>query len=100
LIYGIKIDYLVFDYLSEITMSLLIAAKHKQKVSVCSYTAFSVFTANIKVHLTRSMNQFKIGDAKHNLDYHCQIVFDSLLCCGFLMLRSTIFQLNCACQFH
>ena len=33
LIYGTKIDYLVFDYLSEITMSLLIAAKHKQKVS-------------------------------------------------------------------
>jgi len=45
LIYGTKIDYLVFDYLSEITMSLLIAAKHKQKVSICSNTAFSPFTA-------------------------------------------------------
>ncbi|XP_063415043.1 uncharacterized protein LOC134696988 isoform X1 [Mytilus trossulus] len=29
LIYGTKLDYLVFDYLSEITMSLLISAKHK-----------------------------------------------------------------------
>ena len=60
LIYGTKIDYLVFDYLSEITMSLLIAAKHKQKVSICSYAAFSAFTAYTKVHLTRSMNQFKL----------------------------------------
>ncbi|KAJ8297542.1 hypothetical protein KUTeg_024073 [Tegillarca granosa] len=30
LIYGSNIDYLVFDYLSEITMSLLTAAKHKK----------------------------------------------------------------------
>ncbi|KAL8585681.1 hypothetical protein ACOMHN_053179 [Nucella lapillus] len=29
LIYGGKVDYIVFDYLSEITMSLLTAAKHK-----------------------------------------------------------------------
>ncbi|KAK7485930.1 hypothetical protein BaRGS_00022796 [Batillaria attramentaria] len=29
LIYGAKVDYIVFDYLSEITMSLLTAAKHK-----------------------------------------------------------------------
>ncbi|XP_041359605.1 uncharacterized protein LOC121375943 [Gigantopelta aegis] len=29
LIYGAKVDYIVFDYLSEITMSLLIAAKKK-----------------------------------------------------------------------
>ena len=37
LIYGTKVDYIVFDYLSEITMSLLTAAKHKNPV-----TAFSV----------------------------------------------------------
>lgn len=35
LIYGGKLDFLVFDYLSEITMSLLTAAKTKMPVSVC-----------------------------------------------------------------
>ena len=34
LIYGGKLDFLVFDYLSEITMSLLTAAKTKMPVSV------------------------------------------------------------------
>lgn len=33
LIYGGKLDFLVFDYLSEITMSLLTAAKSKMPVS-------------------------------------------------------------------
>lgn len=33
LIYGGKLDFLVFDYLSEITMSLLTAAKAKMPVS-------------------------------------------------------------------
>jgi len=33
LIYGGKLDFLVFDYLSEITMSLLSAAKTKAPVS-------------------------------------------------------------------
>ena len=33
LIYGGKLDFLVFDYLSEITMSLLTAAKAKTPVS-------------------------------------------------------------------
>lgn len=33
LIYGGKLDFLVFDYLSEITMSLLTAAKTKMPVS-------------------------------------------------------------------
>ena len=32
LIYGAKVDYIVFDYLSEITMSLLTAAKSKHPV--------------------------------------------------------------------
>lgn len=34
LIYGGKLDFLVFDYLSEITMSLLTAARSKSPVSV------------------------------------------------------------------
>ena len=33
LVRGGKLDYLMFDYLSEITMSLLTAAKHKSPVS-------------------------------------------------------------------
>ena len=32
LVRGGKLDYLMFDYLSEITMSLLTAAKHKSPV--------------------------------------------------------------------
>lgn len=33
LLYGGKLDFLVFDYLSEITMSLLTAAKARSPVS-------------------------------------------------------------------
>lgn len=32
MIYGAKVDFIVFDYLSEITMSLLVAGKHKNQV--------------------------------------------------------------------
>lgn len=43
LIHGGKLDFLVFDYLSEITMSLLTAAKTKMPVS--SRLSTAVFTA-------------------------------------------------------
>ena len=43
LIYGAKVDYIVFDYLSEITMSLLTAAKHKNSVGIfLSYSVLCV----------------------------------------------------------
>lgn len=38
LIHSGKLDFLVFDYLSEITMSLLTAAKTKMPVSSCIST--------------------------------------------------------------
>lgn len=37
LIYSGKLDFLVFDYLSEITMSLLTAAKSKMPVSLYTF---------------------------------------------------------------
>lgn len=50
LIHGGKLDFLVFDYLSEITMSLLTAAKAKMPVSytcVCVLNINDVHTANL-----------------------------------------------------
>lgn len=44
LIYSGKLDFLVFDYLSEITMSLLTAAKTKMPVSSCISITKTVFT--------------------------------------------------------
>jgi hypothetical protein len=40
LIYGAKLDYIVFDYLSEITMSLLTAGMHKNPVSNVLFVYF------------------------------------------------------------
>ena len=49
LVHGGKLDYLVFDYLSEITMSLLTAVKKKNEVCESNYIAFLIFTFFIKI---------------------------------------------------
>ena len=49
LVHAGKIDYLVSDYLSEITMSLLTNAKHKSPVSATSVIATII-------HLHRHVN--------------------------------------------
>lgn len=60
LIYSGKLDFLVFDYLSEITMSLLTAAKSKMPVSLYTFnnvTLVKLLLSKIQIKVQKNQTE-------------------------------------------